>query len=153
MRAWVGEVAGTMVGFLSVIVGSLDPVEHRPRGAELPRIYILGSAQRMGLGPLLVHAAVTEAAVEGPSYVWHDVMASADRALRAYANWGFHELGSKRFEKAVKAGLSGMVVLAKEINALQARLSVIRRHHPFREKLRAPGPANEIGRASGAILP
>jgi diamine N-acetyltransferase len=122
MRAWVGEVAGTMVGFLSMIVGSLDPVEHRPSGAELPRIYILGSAQRMGVGRLLVDAAVKQAAAEGLSYVWLDVMASADRARRAYAKWGFHELGSKRFEKTVMAGLSDMVVLAKEINAPQVRL-------------------------------
>jgi diamine N-acetyltransferase len=116
-RVWVGEVAGTMVGFLSMIVGSVDPVEHRPRGAELPRIYILGSAQRMGLGRLLVDAAVKQAAAEGLSYVWLDVMTSADRARRAYAKWGFHELGRKRFEKTVKDGLSDMVVLAKEIDA------------------------------------
>ena len=121
-RVWVGEVAGTIVSFLSMIVGSLDPVKHRPSGAELPRIYILGSAQRMGLGRLLVDTAVKQAAAEGLSYVWLDVMASADRARRAYANWGFHELGSKRFEKAVKAGLSDMVVLAKEIDAPQALL-------------------------------
>jgi ribosomal protein L30E len=49
-------------------------------------------------------------------------MASADRARRAYAKWGFYELGSKRFEKTVMAGLSDMVVLAKEINAPQVRL-------------------------------
>jgi diamine N-acetyltransferase len=119
-RVWVGEVAATMVGFLSMIVGSLDPVEHRPRGAELPRIYILGSAQRIGLGRLLVEAAVKQAAAEGLSYVWLDVMASADRARRAYAKWGFYELSSKRFQKTVKTGLSDMVVLAKEINAPQA---------------------------------
>ena len=90
-----------MVGFLSIIIGSLDPVEHRPRGAELPRIYILGSAQRTGLGQLLVDAALKEAAAENLSYVWLDVMASADRARRAYAKWGFHELGRK------KVGASG----------------------------------------------
>ena len=121
-RVWVGEVAGNMVGFLSMIVGSFDPVEHRPGGAELPRIYILGSAQRVGLGRLLVDAAVEQAAAEGLSYVWLDVMASADRARHAYAKWGFHELGSKRFERTVKVGLSDMVALAKETNAPHARL-------------------------------
>lgn len=35
-RVWVGEAAGSMVGFLSMIIGSLDPVEHRLRRAELP---------------------------------------------------------------------------------------------------------------------
>jgi hypothetical protein len=42
-------------------------------------------------------------------------MASADWARRAYAKWGFRELGSTQFRKPVKAGLSNMVVLAKEI--------------------------------------
>jgi diamine N-acetyltransferase len=65
----------------------------------------------------LVDAAVKQAAAEGLSYVWLDVMASADRARRAYAKWGFYELSSKRFQKTVKTGLSDMVVLAKEINA------------------------------------
>jgi ribosomal protein S18 acetylase RimI-like enzyme len=98
-RVWVGETAGTMVGYLSMIIGSLDPIEHRPRGAELPRIYILGSAQRIGLGQLLVDVALKQAAVEDLSYVWLDVMASADRARRAYAKWGFHELGTKQFRE------------------------------------------------------
>jgi ribosomal protein S18 acetylase RimI-like enzyme len=51
-RAWVSETGGTVVGFLSMIIGSVDPVEHRLGGAELPRIYILGPARRMGLGRL-----------------------------------------------------------------------------------------------------
>ena len=47
--------------------------------------------------------------------VWLDVMASADLARRAYAKWGFRELGTSQFRKPVKAGLSNMVVLAKEV--------------------------------------
>jgi ribosomal protein S18 acetylase RimI-like enzyme len=77
-RVWVGEACGAAVGFLSMIVGSVDPVEHRPGGAELSRIYILGPAQRRGLGRLLLDAAIRQAAVEGLSHVWLDVMASAD---------------------------------------------------------------------------
>jgi ribosomal protein S18 acetylase RimI-like enzyme len=114
-RVWVGEAAGTIVGFLSMIIGSLDPVEHRPRGAELPRIYILSAAQHIGLGRLLIDAAVKQAGAEGLSYVWLDVMASADRARRAYAKWGFREIGTKQFSKTVAAGLSNMIVLAKDV--------------------------------------
>lgn len=114
-RVWVGEAAGTMVGFLSMIIGSLDPEEHRPNGAELPRIYILSAAQHMGLGRRLIDAAVEQAGAEGLSYVWLDVMASADRARRAYAKWGFHEIGTKQFSKTVTAGLSKMIVLAKDV--------------------------------------
>ena len=49
-RVWVGEVAGNMVGFLSMIVGSLDPVEHRLGSVELPRSRL--SAARGPRSPL-----------------------------------------------------------------------------------------------------
>ena len=37
-RLWIGEVEGAAVGFLSMIVGSLDPIERRSGGALIPRI-------------------------------------------------------------------------------------------------------------------
>jgi len=45
-RVWVGEARGTIVGFLSMIVGSVDPIERRPGGAEMPRIYIIGPSMQ-----------------------------------------------------------------------------------------------------------
>ena len=114
-RVWIGEAGGAVVGFLSMIVGSVDPVERRSVGAELPRIYIIGPAQRAGLGRLLLDAAIEQATTAGPSHVWLDVMASATAARRAYAKWGFREIGGRQFEKPVKAGLSEMIVLMKEI--------------------------------------
>ena len=81
-RVWVVEMRRAVVGFLSMIIGSIDPVEQRPGGAELPRIYILGPARRMGLGRLLLDAAMGQVVVEGLSHVWLDVMASADLATR-----------------------------------------------------------------------
>jgi len=112
-RVWIGEAGGTIVGFLSMIVGS--PIERRPGGAEMPRIYIIGPAQRMGLGCLLVDAAIRQAAAEGLCHIWLDVMASATAARRAYAKWGFREIGRRRIEKPVRAALSDMVVLMKEV--------------------------------------
>jgi diamine N-acetyltransferase len=116
-RVWIGEMDGTAVGFLSMIIGSVDPVEHRAGGAELPRIYILGPARRAGLGQLLLDAAVKHAEGEGLSHVWLDVMASADWARRAYVKWGFREIGGGIFSKPVKVGLSEMVVLTREVSA------------------------------------
>jgi ribosomal protein S18 acetylase RimI-like enzyme len=69
----------------------------------------------MGLGRLLLDAAINQAASEGLSHVWLDVMASATAARRAYANWGFREIGTRQFKKPLKAGLSDMVVLMKEV--------------------------------------
>jgi GNAT superfamily N-acetyltransferase len=114
-RVWISEAEGTIVGFLSMIVGSVDPVERRLGGAEIPRIYIIGPAQRTGLGRLLLDAAIEQAATEGLSHLWLDVMASATAARRAYAKWGFREIGGRLFEKPIKAGLSDMVVLMKEV--------------------------------------
>src|SRR5215472_16945574 len=113
-RLWIGEVQGTVVGFLSMIVGSVDPVERRGGGAEIPRIYIIGP-QRTGLGRLLLDAAIEQAATEDLSHVWLDVMASAIAARRAYAKWGFREIGGHRFQKPVRVGQSDMVVLLKEV--------------------------------------
>ena len=114
-RLWIGEVRGTVVSFLSMIVGSVDTVGHRLGGAEIPRIYVIGPAQRTGLGRLLLDAAIAQAATESLSHVWLDVMASATAARRAYAKWGFREIGTRQFEKPVTAALSDMVVLMKEI--------------------------------------
>src|SRR6516164_7380033 len=114
-RLWIGEVEGAAVGFLSMIVGSVDPIEGRPGGALIPRIYVIGPAQRMGLGRLLLDTAIEQAATEGLSHLWLDVMASATAAHLAYAKWGFREIGTRQFEKPVKAGLFDMVVLMKEI--------------------------------------
>ena len=74
-RVWISEAEGTIVGFLSMIVGSVDPVERRLGGAEIPRIYIIGPAQRTGLGRLLLDAAIEQAATEAcltfGSTLWH----------------------------------------------------------------------------------
>jgi GNAT superfamily N-acetyltransferase len=74
-RVWIGEAGGTIVGFLSMIVGSVDPIERRPGGAEIPRIYIIGPAQRTGLGRLLVDAAIRQwrlrVCVTFGSTLWH----------------------------------------------------------------------------------
>jgi ribosomal protein S18 acetylase RimI-like enzyme len=98
-RVWIGEAGGTILGFLSMIIGSVDPIERRRGGAEIPRIYIIGPAQRTGVGRLLLDAAIRQATTEGLSHIWLDVMVSATAARRAYAKWDFREIGRRRFEK------------------------------------------------------
>ena len=63
---------------------------------------------------MLLDAAIEQAGIEGLSHIWLDVMASATAARRAYARWGFREIGRRRYERPVKADLSEMVVLMKE---------------------------------------
>ncbi|MCA3567067.1 GNAT family N-acetyltransferase [Bradyrhizobium sp.] len=115
-RIWVAEVGGRIVGFLSMILGSRDPVLGRPGGAELPRIYLLGPVRGAGLGRRLLEAAIATARGEGASHVWLDVMATADWARRSYAVWGFREIGADRFEKGVRNGMDEMIVMMKDID-------------------------------------
>lgn len=114
-RVWVAEAEGAVAGFLTMALGSPDPVERRPGGAELHRIFLLGPARGRGLGRRLLDAAAAEATREGAPYLRLDVMASADWARRAYAGWGFREVGAVRFDRGARDELSGMVVMAKEL--------------------------------------
>jgi GNAT superfamily N-acetyltransferase len=115
-RVWVAQIDGSLVGFLSMIVGSPNPISREPNGAQIPRVYLLPGAQRLGLGRQLLAAAIKQAHDERLTHIWLDVMASADWARRAYLKWGFSELGSKFFDKPVKAGQNDMVVLIKRFS-------------------------------------
>jgi ribosomal protein S18 acetylase RimI-like enzyme len=115
-RVWVAQVDGAIVGFLTMVVGSANPITHEPSGAEIPRIYLLPGAQRLSLGRQLLNSAIAQARDENLGHVWLDVMACADQARRAYLKWGFTELGFKKFNKPVKAGHADMVVLIRHLN-------------------------------------
>lgn len=112
---WVAESGGDMLGFLTMIAPSPDPIRRLPGGAELARIYLLGPARRLRLGKRLLETATHAATAQGASYVWLDVMASADAARRAYADWGFTEIGTCVFQPPVAPGMADMVVLAKSL--------------------------------------
>ena len=115
-RVWVAQIDGSLVGFLSMIVGSPNPISLEANGAEIPRLYLLPGAQRLGLGRQLLAAAMEQAHDESLTHIWLDVMASADWARRAYLKWGFSELGSRFFNRPVKAGQNDMVVLIKRFS-------------------------------------
>jgi ribosomal protein S18 acetylase RimI-like enzyme len=115
-RLWVAQVDRSIVGFLTMVVGSANPITDMANGAEIPRIYLLPGAQRFGLGRQLLDSAVREAREEKLGHVWLDVMASAEDARRAYLRWGFSELGPRKFNKPVKAGFADMMVLIKHLN-------------------------------------
>ena len=114
-RTWVSTLDGEIVGFLTMNPGVADPVTGASGGAEIARIYILGPARRLGIGPRLLAAATEEAVRKGCTYAWLHVMASADRARGAYARWGFVELGRTVFAGGVAAGFADMVVMSRSI--------------------------------------
>jgi diamine N-acetyltransferase len=115
-RVWIARQEGVGVGFLSMFIGSLEPIAARPRGAEIPRIYLLPGARRGGIGRKLLDAAETQARLEGCDYVWLDVMEHAEWAREAYARWSFKDIGGKTFSGGLRPGRSrGMRVLVKEL--------------------------------------
>ncbi|WP_353645447.1 GNAT family N-acetyltransferase [Mesorhizobium sp. WSM2239] len=114
-RLWIAQADASILGFLTMVVGSANPVTEEANGAEVPRIYLLPGAQRLGLGKKLLSSAIAQARDENLGHIWLDVMASAEHARAAYLKWGFSELGSRKFDKPVKAELADMVVLIKHL--------------------------------------
>jgi GNAT superfamily N-acetyltransferase len=98
-----------------MLLDSPDPVERRPGGAEITRLYLLAPARNLGLGSRLFDAATTEAREHGATYLWLEAMASAEWARIAYARWGFSEIGVSRLQRGAREELTGMVVLAKQL--------------------------------------
>ncbi len=111
--SWIAEHGTTVVGFLSLVMGSPDPVEGRTDGAEVPRIYILAPARGTGLGAQLLAEAAGYALGQGASHLWLDVMKAAPWAWRTYRKWGFTEIGETVFPKRMKAAFRPMVVMRR----------------------------------------
>ena len=115
VRMWTARAGGVCIGFLSMVVGAKDPVEHKPNGAELPRIYLLSGATGGGVGRKLLAAAEEQAREEGLDHVWLDVMEHAHWARAAYARWGFTDIGATSFHRALNRGHGAMRVLRKTL--------------------------------------
>jgi len=115
-RVWIARQDGAGIGFLTMIVGSREPINGREGGAEIPRIYLLPGARRGGTGRKLLEAAEAQARAEGCSYVWLDVMEHAEWAIAAYQRWGFTDIGAKTFSGGLRRGRSrNMRVMVKEL--------------------------------------
>ena len=115
-RVWIARQDSAGVGFLTMFVGSLEPINQRPNGAEIPRIYLLPGARRGGIGKKLREVAETQARSEGCDYVWLDVMEHAEWARAAYERWGFADIGGKTFSGGLRPGRSrAMRVMVKEL--------------------------------------
>lgn len=115
-RVWIARQDGAGVGFLTMFVGSLEPINQRADGAEIPRIYLLPGARRGGIGKKLLEAAEAQARSEGCDYIWLDVMEHAEWARAAYERWGFADIGGKTFSGGLRPGRSrAMRVMVKEL--------------------------------------
>jgi diamine N-acetyltransferase len=56
-RVWVAEIDSAPVGFLTMRLNTPDPVSGETGGAEIGKIYMLGSERGTGIGRALFDAA------------------------------------------------------------------------------------------------
>lgn len=111
---WVVEFKNKIVGFLTLVLGSPDPIDGRTDGAEVPRIYLLSQVQGHGLARAMLMEAEKFAQIRGANHIWLDAMLEAPWAWQTYKKWGFSEIGRKAFSKGIKSECEAMVVLRRE---------------------------------------
>jgi diamine N-acetyltransferase len=114
-RVWVAEVDGAPVGFLTMRLNTPDPISGEAGGAEVGKIYMLGSVRGAGVGRALFEAAEAEARSAGATYLWLDSMARAEWAWRAYERWGFARIGEITLDNGLKPDRTILLVMKREL--------------------------------------
>jgi ribosomal protein S18 acetylase RimI-like enzyme len=97
MAVWLAEAAGETIGY--ALAGPCDlPHPHvAPGDGELKRLYLLGGAQRGGLGGRLFTTAMAWLQKDGPRTVWIGVWSENLGAQRLYGRHGFLRCGEYGF--------------------------------------------------------
>lgn len=91
---------GEPVGYALVLRDAVPECVGDPEAAMLSRLYLAREAQGLGLGKLLMHAALEAAAALGARTVWLGVYERNPRAIAFYESWGFERVGTYAFEMA-----------------------------------------------------
>jgi diamine N-acetyltransferase len=120
-RAWVAEIEGAPVGFLTMRLNMPDPVSGEAGGAELPKIYMLGSVRGKGVGRALLNAAEAEARAGGAKYLWLDAMERAQWAWRSYERWGFVRIGEMTLDNGLKADRTKLLIMKRPLEGVTAQ--------------------------------
>jgi diamine N-acetyltransferase len=95
---WVAEAAdGTLVAYAHTGPSKLPHPDVHGGSGELYQLYLLGSAQGVGLGKALMALAMDWLEENYPGPVWLGVWSGNDRAQRFYAAQGFQKVGDYHF--------------------------------------------------------
>ena len=115
-HVWVAEIDGAPVGFLTMRLDTPDPISGEAGGAEVGKIYMLGSVRGAGVGRALLDVAEAEARAAGAAYLWLDSMERAEWAWRAYERWGFVRIGDITLDNGLKPDRTTLLVMKRALS-------------------------------------
>lgn len=94
---WIADVDGAAAGFAVADACALPHPEASGADGELKQLYVLRSAQGLGVGRSLLDAALAWLAQDGERRVWIGVWSGNTRAQAVYAARGFAKVGEYDF--------------------------------------------------------
>ncbi len=102
---FIAEICNLPVGFAKVKTFSLSDEIESGSQMQLEKIYVLPGYQDTGVGTALLKEVIDHANEAGPDYLWLDVYAGNEHAIRFYEKNGFMQgasyhrgIGSQHFE-------------------------------------------------------
>jgi diamine N-acetyltransferase len=112
-RFILAEQATGLIGFAEVQVSALCAPVGAVVGAELVRLYVQPSAQRLGVGRRLLQEAERAAGVAALGSLWLTVWEGNHRAGSFYASLGYQEVGATTY--SFQGNTYGNRVLVKQL--------------------------------------
>jgi GNAT superfamily N-acetyltransferase len=97
-RTLIASVGDAAVGYAHVRSAKVPACVSDREAVELSRLYLLASAQGMGIGGALMAAAIAAAVELGGRTVWLGAYDRNAKALAFYARRGFAQVGTHGFE-------------------------------------------------------
>ena len=94
---WIAERDGEPLAYANAGPCRLPHADVRPDDVELNRLYVLRSAQGLGLGRALLETALAWMEAQGPGPLWLGVWSGNLKAQALYARYGFRKVGDYRF--------------------------------------------------------
>ena len=94
---WLAEQEGRALAYANAGPCGLPHPDVQPGHAELHRLYVLRSAQGLGLGRLLLETALAWMQARGAGPLWLGVWSGNLRAQSLYAAYGFRKVGEYQF--------------------------------------------------------
>ncbi len=94
---WVAERRGAALAYANAGPCHLPHPDVRPGDIELNRLYVVRSAQGLGLGRRLLETALGWMEAQGPGPLWLGVWSGNLKAQALYARCGFSRVGEYAF--------------------------------------------------------